>query len=51
MSLITAKDMWDKLHKSFEEESLDSIDLLKKKCYRYTKDPSDDIMVHKSKVK
>lgn len=46
----SAKEMWDKLHSVFEQKSQTGIHLLQQKFFTYTKDPSDKMASHISKL-
>lgn len=51
MNCETASDMWKKLETVYEQKSKTSIHLLLEKYYGFTKDPSDSMAVHISKLR
>ena len=46
----TAKAMWDKLLRVYEQKSETSVSMVQTQFYQYVKEPSDDIATHISKV-
>ena len=50
MNCENSKEMWDKLHAVYENKTETSIHMLQQKLFNLTKDPSDDMATHISKI-
>lgn len=50
INCTTAHEMWEKLHRVYENKTETSVHMLQQEWFKYSKDPNDDLSTHISKL-